>query len=250
MDGHRKTSLVKPSGVKAGTNPKIDPAAAGRIQDALEAGRKFIEFAELQNLEDQRSARSVAFDWDSPLLTESLERGRVRELDARNRAMLLYFDALTWESYGIPTLEHVEAVLEETGTAAAAEFRGDRVSLEARKRDWKSRAAGRAAISHMPKQHSATVWNDLAVQFRAMQWPHLHALRRNGWWLVRGLPTEPNHANTLKNIFTSAVLRALDALGFHDQRVPLEVWLDLWVEKSPHYSSQIINNICEACAKY
>jgi len=192
------------------------------------------------------------FDFDIGGVRYAEPQARALIAEGRTRSLIHYLDAMAYEYFSaIASVEEFEAKLQELATEAMTTFGGDSESLNSRKREWGSRARGRLALhSAMVERSQATFWRDLEMQFRAVNWPDLAAVLKNGWWSIGGLPTDRDQQEVLVRRFDALVGRALSALGFSDPSLAFAVWADHLQKKSAHSVGSCINNFCAASAEF
>lgn len=232
--------------------PELGPDAVARIEQARKEGHELVAAAQFDGNQILRIARSAAIGWDSELLDNARTQAQALYVQGTTRAMILYFDVMTYEFFSVTLVAaDFETLAEKLGAKAAGEFPGDSAALQSRKQEWRSRAAGRAAVQNAATdRNNRTFWSDLQAQFSAIGWPHLFAIRGNGWWAIGGLPSEPFQRSTLHDAFSATTGRAVAGLGFEDRSVAFAVWFDLLQLGSPHYLDGCINNVCGASAEY
>jgi len=234
--------------------PELDPEAAARVEEAWRCGQVLVAEARADGNEILRNAARSAIGYDSDLLRWADDHAASLLVDGQTRAMIPYFDVMAYERFSlIASASEFESALEKLAVMSAQEFPGDTAYLAARKRDWRSRALGRATVqSAAIEEHNRVHWNDVEAQFRAFGWPSLYAEVRKGWWFVGGFPPETAEQAAFKDRFVFTVKRALHALGVTDSSVgvAIAIWLDLLYTKSPHASNRYINNLGSASAEF
>ena len=225
--------------------------AMERIELAKSEGQAMIAAACSDGQQMVTFASEAAIGSDSDLVIFARAQASSRYELGQTEAMIGYFDVTTYEWFSIKqSFVEFDGLIEELGSEAIAEFPGDRATLNARKREWRSRAVGWVTIRNsITDPNQSTFWRDLQTQFQALGWPDLYAEPKRGWWALGGLPRDSAPREVLLERFRSLVERGLRTLGFNDHSVVVAVWLDFLLERSPHSVGWCTNNLCLASAE-